>query len=527
MRNYHSITNLEYPRTRLSGSEANEKIYSMMKSINPSLKLCNLTVSDVDGKEVEFIITNNGQSSSILELEYHKVAHPTIVEVERKVQKTTTIDTFYHENKIDARSYNFVNMDIQGAELLALKGMKSSLKYVDYLYLEVNTKPLYKGCALMSEIDAYLDSYGFRRVETQMTEHGWGDAFYIKNVWNRTFQEIYYVNLDRRTDRKVYMEGQMKEFGFTGRRYPAVDGRSIDIQKAVDDGIVPSNPALRMGALGCSMSHFSIYKEILEIKYNPQDWFLIMEDDVKIHPVLKERPQILQVYWDSIPPEVGFIKFSASLLSDVKFTSVNTFLSQIKSSMPYIGSSSCYAVRYSFIPTVLRQFPTNDPIDQVFNRFNSNVYYLNPIDDKLWNTITPSDFYTEDRTAEGIKIPYRGFTSCISNSVSDTNPGNLQVKIECARSQMNKSMHREVITILDSITLEQLGTNPELIFTYLDILSISLYYVDSSKGKEVAKHLLDLAKSNPHIRSMIKEHKDRIISNYSFYGLSDQVKSII
>jgi hypothetical protein len=33
---------------------------------------------------------------------------------------------------------------------------------------------------LVSEIDEYLFKYGFKRVETLMTEFEWGDALYIK-----------------------------------------------------------------------------------------------------------------------------------------------------------------------------------------------------------------------------------------------------------------------------------------------------------------------------------------------------------
>ena len=71
-------------------------------------------------------------------------------------------------------------MDIQGAELLALKGSSDTLKNIDYVYLEVNEKELYTGCGLLSEVDEYLKEKGFTRVEINMTPHGWGDAFYTR-----------------------------------------------------------------------------------------------------------------------------------------------------------------------------------------------------------------------------------------------------------------------------------------------------------------------------------------------------------
>jgi hypothetical protein len=45
--------------------------------------------------------------------------------------------------------------------------------------LEVNEKQLYKNCALVEEIDEFLLQINFKRVFTEMTTHGWGDAIYI------------------------------------------------------------------------------------------------------------------------------------------------------------------------------------------------------------------------------------------------------------------------------------------------------------------------------------------------------------
>ena len=146
----------------------------------PEINIYEALISDEDNKEVSFIITNNGQSSSILELDEHLKEHPWVYEINRYKKNTITVDTFLKNNHIDSEKIDFVNIDIQGAELLALKGMKNLLKYCNYLYLEVNTKHLYKDCALIHEIDDFLKEFGFKRNETSMTQHGWGDALYVK-----------------------------------------------------------------------------------------------------------------------------------------------------------------------------------------------------------------------------------------------------------------------------------------------------------------------------------------------------------
>lgn len=136
-------------------------------------------VSDEDNKVVEFKRTNNNQSSSILDLDTHLRHYPGIRVVETRALKTTTIDSFVDEKRIPIEKCNFWNFDIQGAELLALKGATESLKHAQVLYLEVNEEYLYKNCGLIGEIDEFVAKFGFRRVMTNMTGQKWGDAIYV------------------------------------------------------------------------------------------------------------------------------------------------------------------------------------------------------------------------------------------------------------------------------------------------------------------------------------------------------------
>jgi hypothetical protein len=142
----------------------------------------NALITDKDDEEMLFNITNNVQSSSILELGTHAQEHPLVIYVDKILQKSITIDTFFERNSINPSKYNFWNFDIQGAELMALKGATQSIKNVEAIYLEVNEKELYKNCGLITEIDTFLSTYNFKRVLTNMTPHGWGDALYILNV---------------------------------------------------------------------------------------------------------------------------------------------------------------------------------------------------------------------------------------------------------------------------------------------------------------------------------------------------------
>jgi FkbM family methyltransferase len=139
----------------------------------------NAVITDKDDEDIVFNISNNVQSSSVLDFGTHSQEHPSVVYVDKINVKSITIDTFFKRNNIDASKFNFWNFDIQGAELMALKGAIKSIQYAKALYLEVNEKELYKNCGLITDIDTFLSQYNFKRVLTNMTCHGWGDALYV------------------------------------------------------------------------------------------------------------------------------------------------------------------------------------------------------------------------------------------------------------------------------------------------------------------------------------------------------------
>jgi hypothetical protein len=141
----------------------------------------NAVITDKDDDDVIFNVSNNVQSSSVLDFGTHSQEYPWVVYTNQIHQKSITVDSFFIRNNIDPTKYNFWNFDIQGAELMALKGATESIHHAKAIYLEVNQKQLYKGCGLITDIDLFLSKYNFKRVLTKMTEQGWGDALYILN----------------------------------------------------------------------------------------------------------------------------------------------------------------------------------------------------------------------------------------------------------------------------------------------------------------------------------------------------------
>jgi FkbM family methyltransferase len=161
--------------------EANPSIYEMIKwADSDKERVFNYAITDTDGLVYDLNVTNNGESSSILVMDKHKEYHPHIW-VDGKIKvNSKRMDTLVKENGLNTDNYDFLNLDIQGVELLAMKGFGDMISNFNYIYSEVNSGYLYSGCCLIEEIDMYLMEFGFKRVMTEMTPFEWGDALYIK-----------------------------------------------------------------------------------------------------------------------------------------------------------------------------------------------------------------------------------------------------------------------------------------------------------------------------------------------------------
>lgn len=164
--------------------EGNE---DLIEQLNHNLKsrsndvILNYLIGQENGKEVCFHISNNGQSSSILEFGTHSKNHPEVKYIEKKIRKTYRLDYIIESENINPKDFNFLNLDIQGCELDAIKSYEKYLINVDYIYTEVNSDYVYKNCSLIGEMDLYLSKFGFSRKETHWVGNfNWGDALYVK-----------------------------------------------------------------------------------------------------------------------------------------------------------------------------------------------------------------------------------------------------------------------------------------------------------------------------------------------------------
>jgi len=160
------------------------KKYSKYKDIN----FFNFGLGSKNSYEILNVEKDNeGQSSSILNPVLHLEFYPNI--------------NFDNKEKIEIKRYedlniqnvNFLNIDIQGYELEALKGCGDSLHNVDYIYIEINRDFLYEKNPLTKDIDLFLSNYKLIRVESKWasTKLPFGDAFYIKRKYLTRNQIIF------------------------------------------------------------------------------------------------------------------------------------------------------------------------------------------------------------------------------------------------------------------------------------------------------------------------------------------------
>lgn len=166
--------------------EADPQVYNRLLNVvkrreNAAIKsVCiEAVVSDTVGERVKFNRASLDMSSSLLELGTHAQQHPEVTYVDSFEATTTTLDQLTSEYPFMAEC-NFLNLDIQGAEMKAVQGGSNFLEGIDYIYTEVNQEELYVGCTLLPEFDAALEEKGFYRVALDMTKFGWGDAFYVR-----------------------------------------------------------------------------------------------------------------------------------------------------------------------------------------------------------------------------------------------------------------------------------------------------------------------------------------------------------
>jgi FkbM family methyltransferase len=146
----------------------------------PRVAVAARAIADADGS-VDLHLTSSTVSSSILPIKRHAEIFPEISETGRIRVPAQTLDGLLAERQYAADDFNIAVIDIQGAELLALRGAEAALARLDALLIEVNFAELYENSAQIEDIDDHLMARGFARVMTMSPyRSSFGDAFYLR-----------------------------------------------------------------------------------------------------------------------------------------------------------------------------------------------------------------------------------------------------------------------------------------------------------------------------------------------------------
>ncbi len=171
--------------TNFAKASANIKSFEIK-----SVQLHNLALSDNNGKADFYTssghpesLENNDEwnygnkSSSLLQPGKVKEVFKWLEFKEITQVETRKLETFCEQHSITKIDY--IHMDVQGAELLVLKGAGDMLNKVNSIWLEVEKIELYKNQPLKDEVNLFLVSNGFVAVFENL-DHAAGDMFFVR-----------------------------------------------------------------------------------------------------------------------------------------------------------------------------------------------------------------------------------------------------------------------------------------------------------------------------------------------------------
>lgn len=143
---------------------------------------------------------------------------------------------------------------------------------------------------------------------------------------------VFYINLARRTERRLFMERQFKILGIRHERVEGIDGQafsSIDRKRNLDAfrWWCARGYGARNGEIGCAMSHQKIYKKMVDENI---PCACVLEDDITLGPNFQKmvmageqfaaesaRPMVLNMapYWQRPASEARSPEFARVPLS--------------------------------------------------------------------------------------------------------------------------------------------------------------------------------------------------------------------
>ena len=176
---------------------------------------------------------------------------------------------------------------------------------------------------------------------------------------SQNIDHIFYINLEKRQDRKEEIENELNTHGLVGERFDAISHN--------------------LGIVGCAKSHLAVLKLAKERNYNN---VLILEDDFQFLVSKDVFEHELEQFFEQITPKYKY---------DVLFLAYNLYQSCDIADFPFIKravesqTASAYLVNNHYYDTLINLYELNIPI---LEHTNQHCIYAN---DQIWKPLQKID----------------------------------------------------------------------------------------------------------------------------------------
>jgi len=119
-----------------------------------------------EGGSAEFhLFDNDGASNSMFKMKRGEDDRfPEVRETGEVLElPMRSLDAALDDAGVPPETVDILVLDVQGAELMCLRGAGRTLGAVKYLESEVSREPVYEGGVLLSELEKWLEGRGFQR----------------------------------------------------------------------------------------------------------------------------------------------------------------------------------------------------------------------------------------------------------------------------------------------------------------------------------------------------------------------------
>lgn len=201
----------------------------------------------------------------------------------------------------------------------------------------------------------------------------------------------YYVNLDRRPDRRELFEKTMINISLPITRYSAVDGYKLDMTPQIYHLFDKNDYNYRKGIVGCALSHINIWiKHYYDEISNQRDFLMVMEDDLYFPEKYKDG----HGFEDKIEQSLEYMENNNLDLLFIQYTPRNNqndseelsyyHVDAIQALQFSYGGTGCYIITKNGIKKMLDFINTHgmtNAIDTVMQKSANilKVAYLEPL----------------------------------------------------------------------------------------------------------------------------------------------------